>query len=143
MKDHRYVDELTLEELEYVLRLRRRQERLKRMGDHPSAVDPLEATPHHKAGQPAPSVTETFPSGLTADGEGSRQRYSAVVTGRKMDRRTRRPIKWRWVRDQMLLLVEFLAVLGLIWVVIHMMTAVGEINKESRALHVLPTLTPT
>jgi sortase A len=140
VRDHRYVDELTVEELEAALRLRRRQERLKRLGNQPAAYDPLarEARlqpviePRPDAAGPAPAWDE---EGL------SQARYSAVVRERRT-RRQRQPIKWRWLRDQVLLLVEVLAVLGLVVVIGRMTLTVKEINEESRAIQALPTVTP-
>ncbi len=137
VKDHRYVDELSIEELEALLRLRRRQERLKRLSEHPDAVDPL-------------SLPKTGESVVRSAGDHETplrippvsERYSAVIEGSSRGRK-RRSIKWRWIWDQVLLLVELLAVLGLVWVVFRMVTTVDEINQESRAIQVLPTVTPT
>jgi sortase A len=143
VKDHRYVDELTVPELEKVLRLRRREERLRRMGNRPEAVDPLDSG-DGASGEQRPNRDTARPLGKPrALGEtNARGRYSAVMEAPRM-RRRRRPIKWRWVRDQILLLVEVLAILGLIWVVARMVLTVEEINEESRAMQALPTLTPT
>jgi sortase A len=138
MKDHRYVDELTVDELEVALRLRRRQERLNRLdGGRPPGKDTLEA-----------AVPPSQPSGrvVTASWEAQRSRgearYSASLEPARLPR-DRRPVKWRWVRDQVLLLVEVLAVIGLIWVAARMVLTVREINEESRALQVMPTPAPT
>ncbi len=139
MKDHRYVDELTIEELEAALRLRRRQERLKRVGNRPDASDPLvreAGTPSVvSAGPPGPYLPEN------ADRLGSDVRYSAIVRERRV-KRERQPIKWRWVRNQLLLMVEILAVLGLVFVIGRMALTVREINEESRSIQTLPTATP-
>ena len=138
MKDHRYVDELTLDELETALRLRKRQERLSRLdGGAPVARDPLDD--RVSVSRPAAHV-------VTASWEAQRgrgaPRFSASVKPARLPRE-RRPIKWRWVRDQVLLLVEVLAVLGLIWVVARMVLTVQEINEESRAMQAAPAPTPT
>lgn len=138
MKDHRYVDELTLEELEEVLQVRRREERLKRMQSKSSAnaakpVDPLRD-------QTAPPV-QPFVSAqpVTRDATAA-PRYSAVVETGKL-KRERRPIKWRWIADRMLLLVEVLALLGFVLIVARMVTTVQGINEESRAIQSPPTPT--
>ena len=150
MKDHRYVDELSIEELEAVLRLRKRQERLKRVGNRPEAYDPLA----REAGTPPvrnPREIGTGPAGTSAaalallDGSaqpGQGRRYSAVMQGPRRKKRQRHPIKWRWVRDQVLLIVEIVAVLGLVYVVLQMTSTVREINEESRGVQLLPTVTP-
>jgi len=138
MKDHRYVDELTIEELEAELRLRRRQERLSRLdGGKQVARDPLQ-------GQAAPSAS-SGPT-VTASWEVHRgrgaPRFSAAIEADRLPRE-RRPIKWRWVRDQVLLIIEVLAILALVWVVGRMVLTVQTINEESRASQIAPTATPT
>lgn len=143
MKDHRYVDELTIEELEAVLRLLRRQERLKRLGNKPEAKDPLAREAARSALAAAPKRRAPAKAGERSTPQG--RRYSAVVenASRPRVRRDRRPIKWRWVRDQFLLFVEILALLGLVWVIVQMVFTVEEINEDSRSLQLMPTLTVT
>ncbi len=141
MKDHRYVDELSVEELEAALRLRRREERLRRLGDRPSAVDPLGAEAGDSAGAERLEGLRSRDVNPVLDGAPGK-RYSAVVHSRKRDRR-RRPIKWRWIRDQFLLLVEIAALIGLLGVVARMVLTVDTLNQESRHLQALPTVTPT
>ncbi len=132
MKDHRYVDELTLEELEEVLRVRRRAERLKRMQGKAATLDPLrKQTP-----PPVQELPLTPPPAEAASGA----RYSALIEPGK-SRRARRPIKWRWVWDQILLIIEILALLGLVFVVARMFTTVRGINEESRVIQSPPTPT--
>ena len=136
MKDHRYVDELDVEELETVLRLRKRQERLSRLGNKPEAIDPLA----RRAG----SVAEGRVGGAgDAVGFDLSTRYSATVQQVSRGRRAIPPIKWRWIRDQLLLLVEVLAILGLLWIVGRMFVTVNQINEDSRSVQTLPTVTPT
>ena len=140
MKDHRHVDELDVEELEAVLRLRRRQERLKRLGNKPEAVDPL-------ARRPDPAI-DGWVDGAGAGDEGAvgldlATRYSATVQTPSRRQRTVPPIKWRWIRDQFLLVVEILAILGLLWAVGRMFVTVNQINEESRGVQTVPTVTPT
>lgn len=143
MRDHRYVDELSIEELERLLRLRKRQERLERLDSKPRATDPLASTGEAATGGPASvSMPVAALSDWGAAGHPNGERYSAVIESQRR-RRERRPIKWRWIRDQVLLLVEVLAVLGLIWVVLQMVTSVNQINEESRMELALPTVTPT
>ena len=138
MKDHRYVDELTIEELEAALRLRRRQERIKRAGSHSVAHDPLSRV----------TPTGAVPADEGADGEPVAalaepgMRYSAVIEASRKPRE-RRPVKWRWVRDQFLVFVEILSVVGLVLVVAQMASTVREINEESRVEQAMPTVTPT
>ncbi len=138
MKDHRYVDELSVEELEAILRLRRREERLRRLENQPRAVDPLvrEVPVLPRERGVAPEVADRHSSSVEIG------RYSAVFDA-PPKHRISRPIKWRWVRDQVLLFVEILAILALLGVVAMLTVRVGEINEESRALQAMPTPTPT
>ena len=139
MKDHRYVDELSVEELEQLLRTRKRQERLKRLPNAPMAVDPLSSAIR---GDGNGRAMETNRADQGDTSFHVQERYSAVIADGS-SRRARRPIKWRWVRDQLLLIVEILAVLGLVWVLLRMFNTVNEINEESRSIQALPTVTPT
>lgn len=138
MKDHRYVDELSIEELEAVLRLRRRQERLRRLGDNPAMLDPLETRGRPLSPQGRDQATPS-PEAVLDD---ETQRFSARMDSPRRSRE-RRPVKWRWIRDQLLLFVEILAVFGLVWIVARMASTVSQINEESRSLQTMPTLTPT
>lgn len=140
MKDHRYVDELDVEELETVLRLRRRQRRLQALGNKPVAIDPLARRPGSVMNGGVDSVDAGHAVGPDLD---LATRYSATVQTAARSRRAVRPIKWRWIRDQLLILVEILAVLGLLWTVGRMLVTVNEINQDSRSLQTLPTVTPT
>ncbi|HQE93502.1 MAG TPA: class D sortase [Anaerolineae bacterium] len=133
MKDHRYVDELSLEELEEVLQVRRRDERLKRMQSKSASLDPLRD-------QPPPPVQDLLPARQATTGASAGTRYSAVIELGK-PKRARRPIKWRWVGDQFLLIIEIVALLGLLFVVARMFTTVQGINEESRATQMPPTPT--
>ncbi len=136
MKDHRYVDELTIEELEAALRLRRRDERLSRFGGRPAPVDPP-SQGDGRAGDVQPGRRDPAEPDVRNLGP----RYSAAIeSSRRM--RLRRPIRWRWLRDQVLVLVEVLAVLGLVWVIVTMVATVDRINDSSRAIQILPTPTP-
>ena len=152
MKDHRYVDELSLEELEEVLRVRRRDERLKRMQSKSSSnaakpnviksLDPLrdQSSPPVQPLDTAPPVPRDAARNATRMAS-STPRYSAFVEPGK-PKRERRPIKWRWIGDRLLLLVEVLALLGFVLIVARMVTTVQGLNEESRVIQALPTPTP-
>lgn len=136
MKDRRTVDELSLEELEEVLRVRRRTERLRRLDNKSRSLDPLRD-------QTAPE--DVTPTGNRMESEVrafSGPRYSALIEPGAV-KRARPPIQWRWVRDQVLLLIEILAVVGFILVVVRMFTTVQTLNEDSRAIQALPTPTAT
>lgn len=132
MRDRRAVDELTLEELEEALRVRRRQERLKRLGEKGGGqFDPLRPTE-----MPQPVVER---GGIRPVAGGAR--YSAVIESR--GKRGWRPIHWRWIWNQMLLLLELLALLGFILLVAQLFLTVRFINQESRGDLIPPTAVPT
>lgn len=133
MKDHRYVDELSVEELEEILRIKRRQERLRRLGNRPTATDPLAQAPsERKAVRVEPLETTLQTTALSP-------RASAAFE----ERRRRRPIKWRWVWDRFLLMVEALAVVGLLVIFAQLLSTVSVINEESRGVQSVPTATVT
>jgi sortase A len=134
VKDHRYVDELSLEELEEALRVRRRDERLKRMQSKSASLDPLRD-------QGAPPVQDLTPASRSTTDAVSGTRYSAIIEPGKL-KRARRPIKWRWVWDQFLLIIEIVALLGFLLVVARMFTTVQGLNEESRAAQMPPSPTP-
>ncbi|MBN2391273.1 MAG: class D sortase [Anaerolineae bacterium] len=144
MKDHRYVDELSLEELEEVLQVRRRDERMKRIqsksplnASRPNAVKSLD--PLRDQAAPPVQPLDVAPS-ATRDAD-SAPRYSAFVEPGK-PKRERRPIKWRWIGDRLLLLVEVLALFGFVLIVARMVTTVQGLNEESRVVQAPPTPTP-
>jgi len=139
VKDHRYVDELSIGELETVLRLRKRQERLNRFGNKPAATDPLA----HRPGSAIDGSVDTAGAGgaVGLDLDLS-TRYSATVQTASRRRWSVRPVKWRWIGDQFLFFVEILAILGFLWIVGHLFVTVNQINEDSRGVQTLPTLTP-
>ena len=143
MRDHRYVDELSLEELEAVVRLRRRQQRMSRLEGTPLMSDSASREAFGTASLSNGRRTLAPDAAAPVRLEGiSTPRYSAAVeTSRRSA--VRRPIKWRWVRDTALLVIEILAVLGLLWVVVRMVGTVERVNEESWSLQSPPTAAPT
>ncbi|MCJ7550249.1 MAG: class D sortase [Anaerolineae bacterium] len=140
MRDHRYVDELSVEELETVLRLRRRQKRLQLLGNKPGSPDALARRSVSGIDGRVDNAGTGGSVGLDLD---LSTRYSATVQADSRSRGPARPVKWRWIRDQFLLFVEILAILGLLWIVGHMFVTVNQINEDSRGVQTLPTVTPT
>ncbi|MBN1260926.1 MAG: sortase [Anaerolineae bacterium] len=137
MKDRRPVDELSIEELEEILRLRKRQarfERVRQQRGEPGARDPLSPAP------PLPAAPD-FASPVRPVANGDRPRYGALV--QENHSRGRRKIQWRWVWDRVLLLVEILALIGLVFVVIQMTMTIEDLNEESQLQQAFPTPTAT
>jgi len=145
MKDRRPVDELTLEELEQIVRLRRHQariERLRRLGKRESAtLDPL--AEHAPAIEPPPLPADY----LRFQDVGAPAQYRAQSVDEpeqaSKPRRQPRPIRWDWVRDKSLLVVELAILAALVVVLIGSLTTLEEINEASGQAQTLPTLTPT
>ncbi len=127
MKDRRTVDELTIEELEEVLRLRKRQarlERLRRLGKVPGKRDAPDGTP------------STMPERLHP------QRFSAHITEDSSPSPRRSP-RWRGLVDFLLTLVEVAAVLGLLVILVQLALTLRQLNEGSAEAMSAPTPTPT
>ncbi len=131
MKDRRYIDELTLDELEAALRMRRRDERLKRLGQKGPSLDLLSEGSERRQKVTGPERSRPVVTN---------NRYSAQVEER---RRRRGPIQWRWIWNQVLLLVELLALVGFLFVVAQLFVTLRGLNEESRRAQAQPTPTPT
>ena len=134
MRDRRSVDELSIEELEELLRLRKRQARLERVHGKPEGREVLPPAP---AARPPLPVTPSLAPHAGATG----QRYSAVIESAQ--RKQRRGIRWDWIGDRLLLIVELLAVVGLVLVTAQLARMVRGLNEESQVQQAAPTATPT
>ncbi|NLF00424.1 MAG: sortase [Anaerolineales bacterium] len=146
MRDRRAVDELTIAELEEVLRVRKRQarvERLRAAGREAPAVglDPLAPAPVDPQEAALPTDHRRF------QGEGATAQYRAqpVDEANKRQRppRQRPAIRWDWVRDKALLVIEIGVLFALVAVLISLQATVREINTESSRAQELPPLTAT
>jgi len=149
MKDRRSVDELTIEELEEVLRVRKaeaRMERLRRLRKQTpgSPFDPLAPPPVEPQPVSLPTDYRRFGDvGATAQYRPRALDEAPVVEERP--RRERRPIRWDWLRDKSLLVIELGVLVALVLVLLSTLATLREINRESSQAQqaVLPTLTPT
>jgi sortase A len=148
MKDRRTVDELSIEELEELLRIRKREERLRRLRerDRPAdSLDPLASTKSAKPSPPAlPSEHRRFRD------TGATTQYRARTVSDPVEEEVEEPaeqhsfrIHWGWLRDRSLLVVELGVLAALILVLIGSLATLREINQTSSRAQVLPTLTPT
>lgn len=133
MKDRRPVDELTIEELEEILRIRKAEARLERLRKVKGAmppVDPLAPEPVEPEPRPLPANHRRFQEqGATA---GFRARAVDEEPAPRRKERTPRRINWGWVRDKSLLVVEITAIIGLVVVLISTMDTLREINQDAR-----------
>jgi sortase A len=146
MKDRRAVDELSIEELEEILRIRKaeaRLERLRRMKGPLPAMDPLAPQPVEPEPAPLPNDHLRFQDqGATAT-----FRARPIDEPRPRRRREGRRLKvdWSWLRDKSLLILELAAFAGLIAVLLGTMDTLNELNQQVRQTQqeLLPTPIPT
>jgi sortase A len=151
MKDRRTVDELSIEELEEILRIRKREVRLERLRQlgreaEASGLDPLAPEPVEPQPPPLPEEHRRFQD----EGATAQYRAQALDDGvsdeqpvKEKPHRERRPIRWDWVRDKGLLLVELAVLASLILVIGSLLATQREINEEASQAQQLPTPTPT
>ena len=146
MKDRRTVDELTIDELEEVLRVRKREARLarlRRLGKEAEAgaFDPLAPKPLEPQPPPLPADHLRF------EDAGATSRYRAHALDESFVEeepgRQRRWIRWDWLRDKSLLVVELGVLAGLVLVLLASLATLREINKDASQAQQLSTATPT
>jgi len=151
MKDRRTVDELSIEELEEILRIRKREarlERLRRLGREAEgmALDPLAPKPVEPQPPLLPTDYRRFQdTGATAQYRARALDESAAPVAEDEPRRQRRPIRWDWLRDKSLLVIELAVLAGLLLVLLSSLATLHEINEAAGQVQQvqLPTLTPT
>ena len=136
MKDRRTVDELSVEELEHILAIKKRQAReatLRRLKGEGRLVD-VESVEQE--------VERTRSNGAAStESAGTRYRTQSQDSTPK---RPRLLVNWRWVRDQVLLLIEIGAVAGLIFLFVDQERRRQETNLGAAALAAdRPTPVPT
>lgn len=138
MPDRRSVDDLTIEELEHILRIRKRDARMDRLrrfeevglrpGDGTSPVEDVADEPKAKEGEEPTSIAyESFVHGANARGRSWRDRT---------------------LRDNLLLAVELLAAAGLVAIMAYAAASLRNLNQEAasaqaEALSNVPTPTAT
>lgn len=127
MKDRRPVDELSIEELEAILRVKKHEARMERLRVRQTETESVDQTP-----PPVAPLPQLEPG-----------RYSVVVEAHAQNGALLRNVKWRWVSDRLLLIIEILALLGLVFVAAQMLSTIRVLNADSRSDQVLPTPTPT
>jgi sortase A len=149
VKDRRIVEELTIEDLEEVLRIRRREarlERLRQMGKDADAgaFDPLAPKP---AVEPQPVPLPTDHRRFQDEGATAQYRVHALdeSPGKEKPRWRLPQIRWDWLRDKSLLVIELGVLVALIIVFLSIWMQMREINRETKEVlqEQLPTLTST
>jgi sortase A len=132
MKDRRPVDELSVEELEEILRIRKAEARLARLRKMKGPVPPVDPLAPDVVGpEPAP-----LPNGhVQFQEEGATAGFRARPVGEETrPARERRPLRldWAWLRDKSLLIVELAALFGLIIVLLGTLDTLRELNQQVR-----------
>ncbi len=139
MPDRRPVDQVSTEELERILAIRKRKERAQRLRrlavqGRIAPVDPL-----------APLAPESSDAPASLGQAGGR--FRSVDLGlpepeEKDSLRPRRSLAWGWLFNQFLLVVEIATVVGLIVVGATWFFSVRETNESVKAVLATPTLAP-
>jgi sortase A len=151
MKDRRTVDELSIGELEEILRIRKREARLDRLRQlgrdaEASVLDPLAPKPVEPQSPPLPMDYRRFQdAGATAQYRA--HALDEPIVGEKA-KRQQRQIRWDWLRDKSLLLVELVVLTALVIVLLSSLATLRQINEEASQaqetqLSTLPIPTPT
>ncbi|HSM57547.1 MAG TPA: class D sortase [Candidatus Sulfomarinibacteraceae bacterium] len=149
MRERKSAGDLSVEELEQLLYLKKqalRQERLQRLKGEGRLVD--------VAGLPPPNPTPPSLERPRARPGGALRRYALQsVDDEAQDEepaKEKRSIAWRWVANKLLLAVEIAAILGFIWAMASLWDTRRELNLElaqvqrsEAAANALPTPTAT
>lgn len=148
MHERKSASDLSVEELEqllYVKKRQQRQERLQRLKGEGRLVE--------IAGLPPPNPTPPALSRPQASPSGALRRYALQSDDEEAPPekvRPRRKLQMRWVANKLLLLVEIAAIAGFLWVLFSLLDTRSELNRELVAVQrseaaalALPTPTAT
>lgn len=157
MRDKRPVDELSIEELERILAVRKREERQKRMEklkqqgrvlDTPAAaVVSMPASP----AQPAPVPAGSFPPPPVPFGSGAVQ-FEDELNMPATPEQAAAERAWKRFVNGLLTVVEIAAVVGLIAIGLNLVGAIGTLERETASAASaadaarragIPTIAPT
>jgi sortase A len=159
MKDRRSVNGLSIEELERVLLIKRREKRLARLrqmdqSEHLTGRDPLAPDPPPPMPTPIPTGHRQF------KGVGASAGYHSVEVdakpGQSFGSRLNRQlsaalsavqpwlanVNWRFVFNRVFLLIEVSAVVGLIFITVGAWQDRRKINQEAEKVYSMPTTAP-
>jgi len=146
MKDRRTVDELSIEELEAILRVRKREERLRRLRGGDLPVDARVDQGAEGGGGSTRGAASINHRQFTGIGATAHYRARAVPDGADTEDAPwwrRLAVDWSWMREKGLLVVEVGVVGALILVLVGSAATLREVNRASSSAQVLPTATPT
>lgn len=157
MKDRRRVDDMSAEELERLLHMRRREQRLAsaRQAGRAACRQPhREPTGAYAARPPGGKARLARPermsslvrgdAGALPPGAGHSLGQAIIAPSQATRERAAAPIKPRGrFRDKVLLAVEIVLATALLGVLIASLRTLGEVNRASREAQLLPTPSPT
>lgn len=151
MRDKRPVDELSIEELERILAIRKREARQKRLRrldadgrrlapattPAPAPAAAPEAAPVIKPPADSPyapvAMAVAAPEAPPARSEG-RPQFEDELAPAGLDNAPRHDYFWRMVWNRSLLLIEVVAVIGLVYIGVQMVLGLQSIQTESAAI---------
>lgn len=153
MRNKRTIDELTIEELEQALIIKRREERQKKLDRMRRSGRTVE-TPVNTAKQHPPQsvvlATAQAVKSVRLDSDGAPRFVDAPEAAVRPD--PERDRFWKSFVNQLLLLVEVAAVVGLLYLGYTLIQSIGTLERETaeaqrladeQRVAVLPTLAPT
>lgn len=140
MRDRRSVDNLTIEELEQILRTKKREARMERLQRYERQGRRRGDLPMPDEVSPPAQVQYSDAISMAVEPSPAEE----VTTDRPPDKRGKRSL-----RDNLLLAVEMAAVLGLVAILVFAATVVQGINREASSVQAgsvvdlpTPTVTP-
>jgi sortase A len=133
MPDRRPVDQVSTQELERILAIRKREERARRLRrlEVQGRVAPVDP--------PEPETGDALPA---FDGGGRYRSVEVVQEEAPGLKRPRSGIAWGWVFNKFLLIVELVALGGLVYVLLSSFLSLRELNQAVNQARVTPTPTP-
>ena len=150
MKDRRTIDELSIEELEEALRVRKRLARLERLRQREEGIESLDPLAPDDGDEPSlpsrPVEHRQFRDiGATAEYRARPIEEPASEEGEAEEgpRWPRLQIHWSWLQDKSLLVVELGVLAALVLVLVSSLVTLRQINEASSQAQALPTPTPT
>lgn len=149
MKDRRTVDELSIEELEEILRVRKRTARLERLRQRDGqaeSLNPLRSPDVPDRSSPSSCPTEHRKFGDVGATTSYRARPVDEPPVEEVEPKARRwppvSIHWEWLQDKSLLVVELGVLVALGLVLVSLFATLREINRAATQAQALPTSTP-
>jgi sortase A len=134
MVDKRSVDELSIEELEQALAIRKRERRMQRLRRLEGEGRLVGATPQERPTPPPLPRPTVEPAGATNRYRSAPvdEQRSSLATRIQFPRiRVRLPsVDLRWVFNRFLLIVEIAALLGLVWIIADIWQTRQMLNRE-------------